>query len=86
MMMDKREIRRMKNRDSAVRSRQKKDQMIEDLRVKLDMCNGEIRQLQEANRVLRNDIPHLCERVVAIDESDFKRSMQLFLEPAVFCF
>ena len=85
-MLDKKEIRRMKNRDSAVRSRQKKDQMIEDLRVKLDLCNGEIRQLQEANRVLRNEIPFLSERVVAVEESDFKRSMQLFLEPAVFLF
>lgn len=85
-MMDKREIRRMKNRDSAVRSRQKKDQMIDDLRVKLDLCNGEIRQLQEANRVLRSEIPHLSERVVATEDSDFKRSMQLFLEPAVFLF
>jgi len=83
-MMDKREIRRMKNRDSAVRSRQKKDQMIEDLRVKLDLCNSEVRQLQESNRVLRSEIPQLCERVVATDDSDFKRSMQLFLEPAVF--
>jgi len=84
--MDKKSLRRMKNRDSAVRSRQKKDDLIVELRGKLDMCNGEIRQLQEVNRDLRKTIPYLSEKMEIIDASDFNRSSQLFLEPAVFLF
>jgi len=67
-----------------VRSRQKKDDLIVELRGKLDLCNSEIRQLQDMNCDLRKNIPHLSEKEYIIDASDFKRSSQLFLEPAVF--
>jgi len=82
-MMDKKLIRRLKNRDSAVRSRQKKDELIDRLRSQFEMYNGEIRQLTEANYVLRKYLPQLYERDLPMKTFESKKS-QLILEPAVF--
>jgi hypothetical protein len=80
-MMDKKELRLWKNRESAVRSRQKKDALIEQLQGQVRMYSEEISITRSHNLLLRQSIPYLHEMEERNINSQFT---QHFLEPAVF--
>ncbi len=77
--MDKKEIRQLKNRESAVRSRQKKDDLIEQLREQVKNYNMEIADLKELNQIMRNTMPD-CD----LEDSLELPSVRHILEPAEF--
>lgn len=79
--MDKKELRSMKNRQSAVRSRQKKDELIEQLNEQVRMYTAEITHLRSLNKNLRSSIPGVDNSEDSSLDSD---SVQRILEPAVF--
>ena len=80
--MDKKELRSMKNRESAVKSRQKKEELIEQLSEQVRMYTSEINHLRCLNKSLRSSIPGMSgEEEMNLNHA----SVQRILEPAVFC-
>lgn len=79
----KKEIRSMKNRESAVKSRQKKQELIEQLSSQVRLYTSEIIDTRSINTVLRE---YLSSYVDMNEVEIFSKPVQRFLEPAVFLF
>ncbi len=74
-------MRSMKNRESAVRSRKKKDDLIEQLTSQVSSYTKEITDLVSKNEYLRDSLPCLMD----MDENSVtSECVQRFLEPAEF--